>query len=247
MSGSTAARRVRALCERYALPATAAEQLEALLTALADDPHAPTTVRSPAQAADVHLADALVALELDMVRSAATIADLGAGAGFPGLALAVALPATTVVLVESNGRKCDFIRVAAEAAQLSNVEVVAERVESWSAGSESCDVVTARALAPLAVLAEYAAPLLRLGGVLVAWKGRRDEDEDAAAARAAAEVGLVVEGVRAVVPYDRAAHRHLHVLRKVAATPTRYPRRPGMATKRPLGAGTGAPSNRVQR
>jgi len=233
-------RRLGALAERYELaaPTTAVAQLRALLRALAADPHAPTTVREPAQAVDVHVADSLVALELPAVRDATRIADLGAGAGFPGLPLAVGLPQAEVVLVESVARKCAFIRSAAEAAGLANAEVVAERAESWRDGLGTRDLVTARALAPLAVLAEYAAPLLREGGVLVAWKGRRDEQEERDAAAAARELGLAIEGVRPVDPYPTAEHRHLHVLRKVAETPPRFPRRPGMARKRPLGAGS---------
>jgi 16S rRNA (guanine527-N7)-methyltransferase len=229
-------RELTALAERYVLPSTAAAQLGALLRALDDDPHAPSSVRAPAEAVYAHVADALVALELEVVAGASRVADLGAGAGFPGLPLAVALPTAQVALVESVGRKCAFIRWAADAAQLANVEVVAERTESWSAGRGTRDLVTARALAPLAVLAEYAAPLLREQGALVAWKGRRDDAEERDAAAAARTLGLAVEEVRAVAPYPGAEHRHLHVLRKVAPTPERFPRRPGIARKRPLGA-----------
>lgn len=225
-----------ALGTRHGLPDAVVAQLAALLDALARDPHAPTTVRAPERAVEVHLADALVALELPVVRAATTIADLGAGAGFPGLPLAVALPDARVALVESNARKCAFIRAAADAARVRNAEVVAERAEAWGAGVGTRDLVTARALAPLAVLAEYAAPLLRENGVLVAWKGRRDDEEERAGAAAAAELGLAVEEIRPVDPYPGAEHRHLHVLRKVAPTPARFPRRPGMARKRPLGA-----------
>jgi len=225
------------LAERHALPPTAPAQLAALLDALAADAHAPTTVRDPAEAVRVHVADALVALEVADVREASALADLGAGAGFPGLPLAVALPRSRVALVESNARKCAFVASAAAAAGAANAHVVNARAEAWSDGLGAHDVVTARALAPLAVIAEYAAPLLREGGLLVAWKGRRDEAEERAAAVAAGEVGLALEAVRPVVPYADAAHRHLHLLRKVAPTPPRFPRRPGMARKRPLGAG----------
>lgn len=224
------------LAERYGLPDVAPGRLGVLLDTLAADPHAPTTVRAPAEALDVHIADSLVALELPLVREASRIADLGAGAGFPGLPLAVALPAAEVTLVESVARKCAFIRASADAADLTNVEVVADRAESWRAGFGACDLVTARALAPLAVLAEYAAPLLREGGALVAWKGRRDELEERDAAAAALVLGLTVEEIRPVRPYPAAEHRHLHVLRKTAPTPDRFPRRPGMARKRPLRA-----------
>jgi 16S rRNA (guanine527-N7)-methyltransferase len=244
---SSVAGEIAALTARYGLPADAGPRLSALLGALASDEHAPTTVRAPHEAVHAHLADALVALELPDVRAAGRIADLGAGAGFPGLPLAVALPPATVVLVESNARKCAFIEVAAAAAAATNARVIAARAESWSDGIETCDVVTARALAPLAVIAEYAAPLLRDGGVLVAWKGRRDAEEERAAAAAAADLGLAPEEIRPVVPYAGAEHRHLHLLRKVAPTPTRFPRRPGMARKRPLGANIGAPSDRIRR
>jgi 16S rRNA (guanine527-N7)-methyltransferase len=231
---------------RYGLPPACADQFAALLAALAADPHAPTTVRDPADAARAHVADALVALDLPEVRAARVLADLGAGAGFPGLPLAAALPEAVVVLVESNARKCAFIRAAAAVAGLANVEVVTERAEAWQEGVGRCDVVSARALAPLAVIAEYAAPLLCEGGALVAWKGRRDAEEERRAAAAAGVLGLEPAVVYPVIPYAGAEHRHLHVLRKVAPTPERFPRRPGMARKRPLGADSEPPSDRVR-
>jgi 16S rRNA (guanine527-N7)-methyltransferase len=232
--------------ERYALSRTTQDQLGALLDVL-DDPHAPTAVCSPEDAVRVHVADSLVALELPDVRAAGEIADLGAGAGFPGLPLAIALSSARVALVESNARKCAFIRAVAKAAGVCNAVAIPERAEAWVEGIGRCDIVTARALAPLAVIAEYAAPLLRDGGLLVAWKGRRDAGEDRDAAAAAEQLGLAVEEVRAVTPYHGAEHRHLHVLRKVAPTPPRFPRRPGMARKRPLGAGLRPPSDREER
>jgi 16S rRNA (guanine527-N7)-methyltransferase len=224
------------LTDRHGLPASASARLAALLEALEADSHAPTTVRSASEAVDVHIADSLVALELPVVREATRVADLGTGAGFPGLPLAVALPHAHVALVESAARKCAFVAAAAAAAGLANAEVVTARAEGWDAGMGVHDLVAARALAPLAVLAEYAAPLLRESGVLVAWKGRRDEQEERDAAAAAAVLGLTVEEIRAVQPYPAAQYRHLHVLRKIAPTPDRFPRRPGMARKRPLGA-----------
>ena len=142
-----------------------------------------------------------------------------------------------MTLVESNGRKCAFLGRASEACGLSNVEVVHARAEEWSAGMGRCDLVTARALSSLAVVAEYAAPLLADGGALVAWRGKRDPADEASAARAAAELGLQPGAPLAVTPYPGALHRHLHVLVKVAPTPARFPRRAGMARKRPLRRG----------
>lgn len=229
-------RRLDELAGRYALPAAAPAALARLLELLAADPAAPTALRDPATAVDAHVADALVALELDAVRNADRVADLGSGAGFPGLVLAAALPDAEVVLVEANGRKCTFLARAAEAMGVANVRVVSERAESWPEGLGTRDVVTARAVAPLAVLVEYAAPLLDLGGTLVAWKGRRDAREDADGDAAAAATGLERVEVRPVRPWAGAEHLHLHIFAKVASTPNRYPRRPGMASKRPLRA-----------
>lgn len=226
-------RQLGSLARQYSLPPDSAERLGVLLLAL-DDEHAPTTVREPAAGVGVHLADSLTGLELTDVREASAIADLGAGAGFPGLPLALALPQARVALVESIARKCTFISAAAAEARIENVEVVPARAEEWAAGIGRHDVVTARALAPLSILVEYAAPLLRDGGVLVAWKGRRDDGEESDGARAASIVGLELEQVLPVSPYAGADHRHLHVLRKVAPTPERFPRRAGMARKRPL-------------
>jgi 16S rRNA (guanine527-N7)-methyltransferase len=211
-------------------------QLAQILVELSSEARAPTTVRDPDAALDVHLADALAALELTEVRSARTIADLGPGAGFPGLALAVALPLCSVALVESQARKCAFIERAAAAADIQNARVVCARAEEWPEGIGVNDVVTARALAAQSVVLEYAAPLLQVGGTLVDWRGRRNEAEEAAAAAAAGELGLRLVEVRWVEPYAGARDHHLHVYEKASETPARYPRRPGMASKRPLGA-----------
>jgi len=227
--------RLAELAERWELPPGAPERLRTILDLVAAEPTSITTVRDPEQAVDVHAADSLAGLAVPAVRRATTLADLGAGGGFPGLALAVALPATTVALVESVGKKCDFLRRAADAAGLANVVVVHARAEEWHEGLGGQDVVTARALAPLSVLAEYAAPLLRDGGTLVAWKGRRDSAEEGDGSAAAHALGLEpAEVLAADVP--GANEHHLHLYLKVAPTPPGYPRRAGMARKRPLRA-----------
>jgi 16S rRNA (guanine527-N7)-methyltransferase len=226
---------VAPLVARWGLEPAADEQLAALLDVLEDDATAPTSVRASREAADAHLADSLVALELDVVRRARRIADLGSGAGFPGLALAAALPDAHVALVESGERKSAFLGRAIAAAGVPNAEVVHARAEAWPGGSEAHDLVTARALAALPVVVEYAAPLLAVGGALVAWRGRRDREAEAAAVGAAAAVGLEPVEIRHVEPYPAARDRHLHVFRKTGSTPPGFPRRPGIARKRPLG------------
>jgi 16S rRNA (guanine527-N7)-methyltransferase len=226
--------RLAELAERWELPAAAPAQLKTILDLVAAEPVSITTVRDPAAGVDAHVADSLAGLEVPVVRAARTIADLGSGGGFPGLALAAALPAARVTLVESVGKKCDFLRRAADAAGLGNVEVVNARAEGWPAGLGTQDVVTARALAPLNILAEYAAPLLVAGGSLVAWKGKVDPSEEADGVAAATLLGLEAQPPRAAEPFAGAEHRWLYVYSKVSATPERYPRREGMARKRPL-------------
>lgn len=224
------------LGRRYSLPDDALIRLRCFGALLASDSTAPTSVRDPEGVLTVHLADSLVALELDVVRCAASVADLGSGAGLPGLPLAIALPEARVSLVESNRRKCEFLERAIGVCELVNARAVPERAESWAEGAGRFDLVTARAVAPLGVLTEYAAPLLRIGGALVAWRGKRDPEVEAEAARAAEILGLCVHEPVPVAPYPAAEHRHLHVAVKVRETPDRFPRRPGIARKRPLGA-----------
>ncbi|HEY2436766.1 MAG TPA: 16S rRNA (guanine(527)-N(7))-methyltransferase RsmG, partial [Solirubrobacteraceae bacterium] len=183
-------------------------------------------------------------------RTAERILDLGAGAGLPGLPLAIARPSADVTLLESSSRKGRFIERAIETCRVTNARVVQARAESFDAGRDRYDVITARAVAPLAVTLEYAAPLLRLGGSVVAWRGQRDAGAERAASQAAAELGLGEPAVLAVHPYPGARNRHLFVAQKTRETPSRFPRRPGVALKRPLGAGWHSPrasSDRVQR
>jgi 16S rRNA (guanine527-N7)-methyltransferase len=228
-------RQVQMLARQYGLPPRAHIQMTAILETLSADERAPTTVRDPEDAMDVHLADSLVALEVDRLRSARRIADLGAGAGFPGLPLAVALSTSKMRLVESQAKKCQFLRRVIAAAGVDNAAVAERRAEEWSEGLGAHDAVVARALAPAPVVLEYAAPLLELGGVLVDWRGRRDSVQEAQAACAGEQLGMRLLEIRRTEPYEGARDHHLHVFEKVAETPSRFPRRAGVARKRPLG------------
>lgn len=214
----------------------AREQLETVLGLLAEERASVSSVVDE-RAWQVHIADSLTGLEVEALRSARQIADVGAGAGFPGLALAVALPEAQVDLVESVGRKCEFMRRAAGAVGIANTRVLNIRSEDLAAGKgrETYDAVTARAVGRLSTLAELASPLLKPNGVLVAWKGKRDAEEEAQLANAAA--GLAMEPVEVLDVGDRAGsrHRHLHVIRKSGPTPANLPRKPGIAKKRPKG------------
>ena len=219
-----------------AIPPAAEPALEELLRLLAE-PRAPISASTVDRAREVHIADSLSGLDLGPIRAADRIADLGSGAGLPGLVLAATLPDATVDLVESIERKCAFLRDAIGRMGLGNATVVCERSEEWAAGEgrEAYDVVTARAVGSLATLAELASPLLRKGGMLAAWKGGRDPAEEADMARAADRVAMESIEIRSVWPYPASRDRHIHLLRKNGPTPNGLPRRPGMAAKRPFG------------
>jgi len=233
------AARLSELAAQYELPADGAPRLRKLLDLVQQSHHSLTAVRDPVAGVEVHIADSLAGLELEALQTAGVIADLGSGAGFPGLVLALARPKARVVLVESVGKKAVFLEEAAEELQLANVEVVGGRAEAWEAGLGECDAVTARALARLDILLEYAAPLLRVDGVLVAWKGKRDKGEETAAWKAGKVLGMEAPVPTTVAGPD-GSERHLYLSKKLRPTPAGYPRRPGMAAKRPLGGSSQA-------
>jgi 16S rRNA (guanine527-N7)-methyltransferase len=223
---------------RPALSPEADAALRRVLELLAEERASISSVTEPREAWRVHVADSLTGLDVEQLRSARRIADIGSGAGFPGIVLAAALPGARLDLIESVGRKCEFMRRALAESGISNAEVVEARSEEWAAtveGREGYDAVTARAVGRLSTLAELASPLLREGGVLVAWKGKRGEDEEAELVSAADRLAMRPEQTLPVGPYAGSKHRHLHVIRKVGSTPSDLPRRPGMAKKRPKG------------
>jgi 16S rRNA (guanine527-N7)-methyltransferase len=223
------------LAHRYGLRGDAAASLLVLAQRLTGDERAPTSAAAAKQALDLHVADSLVALEIDGFGRARTAADLGSGAGLPGLVLAAALPDLDVRLVEARQSKCAYIADLIAAMALPNARVVCDRAEAWHDGLGRHDLVVARALAAQPVVLEYAAPLLAEGGRLVEWRGGRDTAEEGRAERAARELGLRRTEVRAVEPFAGAHSRHLHVYEKVKETSSRFPRRPGIAARRPLG------------
>ena len=219
-------------------PLTPAQRrsLETILALLAEERASVSSVVDR-RAWKVHVEDSLTGLDIPELRGAKRIADVGAGAGFPGLVLAVALPEAQVDLIESIGRKTAFITRAAKAAGITNASAITARAEDVARGEsrESYDVVTARAVGRLSTLAELASPLLKENGLLIAWKGKRDEEEEHQMSRASALLAMRQESILDVGHRAGSEHRHLHVIRKSAATPPNLPRKSGLAKKRPQG------------
>lgn len=218
------------------LDPAAQARLQTVLALLAEERASVSSVVDE-RAWQVHVLDSLTGLEVPELAKAERIADVGAGAGFPGLVLAIALPKARIDLIESVGRKCEFMRRAAEAAEILNATVVHTRSEDWAAGEgrEAYDAVTARAVGRLSTLAELASPLLKPNGVLVAWKGKRDPEEEQQLENAAEALAMAHEKILDVGDRAGSEHRHLHVIRKSGLTPANLPRKPGIAKKRPKG------------
>jgi 16S rRNA (guanine527-N7)-methyltransferase len=214
-------------------PAIAAA-LVGLLDRIALEPQNLTAIESLDDGIERHLLDSLAGLSLPVVAGARALVDVGSGAGFPGLALAAARPDLVVTLVESERRKADWLRRASAGAR--NLRVVADRSEHLAtAEREAYPLAVARALGPLPVALELTAPLVAVGGAVVLWRGdASDPATEAAAARAARELGLEPAPPVPVTPFP-GARRRLQVFAKAAPTPSRFPRRPGRAAKRPLG------------
>ncbi|MFN2472083.1 MAG: 16S rRNA (guanine(527)-N(7))-methyltransferase RsmG [Gaiellaceae bacterium] len=181
-----------------------------------------TAFRDPEAAWEQHVVDSLAAVPL-LEALSGRLVDVGSGGGAPGIPLAAAFPEREVTLLEANGRKCDFLRAVASG--FPNVRVVhgraeAQEVDSWVA-------VVAKALAPPPTAAEWCLPLVRPGGAAVLFAAG-DADTDA--------VSRVSErlGGGAAETHSAGAQRVMLVLRKLGTTPAGFPRRPGMARKRPL-------------
>lgn len=197
------------------------ERLDRWLRALVETPGL-TAVRDLEEARRVHLEDSLSALEL--VRTfQGPIVDVGSGGGAPGIPLAAALPEREVTLLEATDWKCDFLRGVA--ADFPNVSVVHGRAEEQD--TDRFGVAVAKALAPPVVAAEWCLPLVAPGGAAVLYTG----DADGGLATAAEALAAAPPELHQV---EGAARRKLVVLRKLGATPDGFPRRPGMARKRPL-------------
>ncbi|EKP94771.1 16S rRNA (guanine(527)-N(7))-methyltransferase RsmG [Thermaerobacter subterraneus] len=201
-----------------------------------------TAVREDAEALVRHYVDSLVLLGIAGPWAAeGLLVDLGSGAGFPGIPLLVALgPGWRGLLLESQGKKAAFLREAVTVLGLDG-RVIVEPVRAEEAGRrdswrEQADLVVARAVAPLNVLAEYGLPLLRVGGRLWAYKGPRVAEEWEAGRRAATVLGGRLVGAREVELPGGAGRRVLVEVVKEEPTPAGYPRRPGLPARRPLGA-----------
>jgi 16S rRNA (guanine527-N7)-methyltransferase len=187
-----------------------------------------------------HVLDSLSCFLHEPLLRAGRLADVGSGGGLPGIPIKILKPDLTATLVEATGKKASFLRYALDSLSLGGAEVANTRVEDLGLAHRGAyEVVTSRAVARLSVVAEYCVPLLESGGWAIAMKGRLEQDELSEGRRAVDTLGARVAGITKVPMLSEVGEkeRNLVILEKIRETPARYPRRPGVVAKRPLGVG----------
>lgn len=182
-----------------------------------------------------HFYDSLTLCRYDGWQDAVSIADIGAGAGFPSLPLKILFPHLNVTIVDSLNKRITFLNHLVDVLGLEGVTAYHDRAETFGKGEhrEMYDVVTARAVARLNVLAELCVPLVKKGGHFVALKASQGEKELAEAKRAFQMLGVEMKTAESFA-LPNGDERYLLVTEKVKATPKKYPRKPGTPNKQPL-------------
>ena len=190
-----------------------------------------TAITQPDQVAKLHLLDSLTLLTLEDLRGKRMI-DVGCGAGFPGVPVKIACPEVELTLLDSLGKRMQWLETVLPTLGVEAECVTARAEEAVADRRESYDIATSRAVARLNILLELTAPYVKVGGKVLAMKGTAAQEELAEAKNAIAKLGLKLERV-AEFPVEDTAHTVI-VLRQVAPTPPKYPRRYAKIKQSPL-------------
>jgi 16S rRNA (guanine527-N7)-methyltransferase len=191
-----------------------------------------TAIKEPEEIVEKHFYDCLLPLSSGQIHG--RCADIGSGAGFPGLVWKIADPELSMMLVEPTGKRCTFLKTVISELGLKEIEVINQRSEDYvREARESFDVVTARAVANLRVLCELCVPLVKKGGLFVPMKGSSAIDEVSEAAHAMKVLGCKVENIQET-SLPGGDIRNNIFCRKTASTQPEYPRHYGRIKKQPL-------------
>ena len=193
-----------------------------------------TTITDPEEIRLKHFTDSLALLET-LPLTNQTVVDIGSGAGFPGIPLKIACPEIKLTLIEARQKKVEFLKHLVKILQLKEVEIIWDRAEQVAKTKRECfDLAVARAIAKLNVLSEYCLPLVKINGLFVAYKEQEIEEE---AKQAESAFGLLGGKLKEIKKYklgNSDIFRSLVIVKKISPTPKKFPRRPGMAKKKPL-------------
>ena len=184
-----------------------------------------------------HFIDSYLIVKTGIKLSNKKILDIGTGAGFPGIPLALLFSKSEFTLLDSLNKRIKFLEIVLEQLEVSNVELVHGRAEDFAKYDEyrqRYDIVVSRAVAELSVLLEYALPFVKIGGCFIAYKGKNYQSEINNSENALDILGgEIIEQHHFKLPINF-DERHLIVVQKVKNTPFRYPRKPGKAIKNSL-------------
>lgn len=193
-----------------------------------------TAITDPEEIRIKHFEDSLALLQAIQLTNQSVI-DVGTGAGFPGIPLKIVCPGIKLTLLEATKKKVEFLKHIVSALNLADVEIIRGRAEEIAKGKrETFDIVVSRAVAKLNVLCEYCLPFVKIGGMFVAYKEKKVEEEVAKASKAIEILGGRLKEIKKVKLPNSDIVRSLVIIEKTSPTPSNFPRRAGMAKKRPL-------------
>lgn len=196
-----------------------------------------TTITDPDEFAIKHFVDSIICANYPEYINAAKIIDVGTGAGFPGIPLSIISPEKEFILMDSLNKRLKIIDELCQRADIKNVVTLHARAEELAknkAHRERYDLCVSRAVANMAVLAEYCLPFIKVGGFLMAYKGPEAENEVREAEHALYLLGGRAEEIRNGNLKEFGIDHKVVVIKKVSNTPSKYPRKPGTPTKEPL-------------
>ena len=182
----------------------------------------------------LHYLDSLTLLDTALIHEGARVIDIGCGAGFPGVPLAIMRPDIALTLLDATKKKLSFVQEAVKSLGLSGAQTVAARAEELAHDRnyrERFDIATSRAVANLSVLCEIALPFVAAGGYLLALKGEKAEEEAQEAQKKVMKMGAIIQSVNDVTLYQSDRSHHIVVIKKLSPTPKEYPRAYGKIVK----------------
>ena len=192
-----------------------------------------TAITEPKEVILKHFIDSATIIKY--IENGMQIVDVGTGAGFPGIPLNIINSEASYTLVDSLNKRINFLNEVINSLQLNNINTIHSRIEEFGRDNkESFDIATSRAVASLNILLEYLLPLVKIGGICICMKGSNVKEEIENSKKALDVLGGRIEKIEEIILPNSDIRRSIIIVRKVNATPKKFPRKPGMATKEPM-------------
>ncbi len=192
-----------------------------------------TAITEPKEVILKHFIDSATIIKY--IENGMQIVDVGTGAGFPGIPLNIINSEASYTLVDSLNKRINFLDEVINSLQLNNINTIHSRIEEFGRDNkESFDIATSRAVASLNILLEYLLPLVKIGGICICMKGSNVKEEIENSKKALDVLGGRIEKIEEIILPNSDIRRSIIIVRKVNATPKKFPRKPGMATKEPM-------------